>query len=42
MTPEGIVHVRDSKDELHTTLTFTREEWVTFIKGVKLGEFDLG
>jgi Domain of unknown function (DUF397) len=39
--PDGSVLVRDSKDVNATTLTFSREEWLAFIKGVKAGEFDL-
>lgn len=34
------VAVRDSKDKF-LVLTFTREEWQTFLDGVKNGEFDL-
>lgn len=32
-----VVHVRD---RFGTPLTFTREEWGVFLKGVKAGEFD--
>ena len=35
------VMVRDTKDPKKTTLSYTREEWQAFIKGVKKGEFDL-
>lgn len=35
------VDVRDSKDSKSPTLSFTHAEWDAFIKGVKLGEFDL-
>lgn len=35
------VAVRDSKDSYKRTLSFTRDEWDAFIKGVKSGEFDL-
>ena len=35
------VMVRDTKDKMNTTLTFTHDEWNAFIKGVKKGEFDL-
>jgi hypothetical protein len=35
------VEVRDSKDSSSPTLEFTDSEWDAFIKGVKLGEFDL-
>ena len=33
--------VRDTKDPLKTTLTFTKEEWQAFVQGVKNGEFDI-
>lgn len=35
------VKVRDTKDTTKTTLTFNHEEWNSFIKGVKNGEFDI-
>lgn len=36
------IQVRDSKlGNTSPTLTFTRDEWDAFIKGVKDGEFDL-
>ena len=35
------IDVRDTKDPNSPTLSFTRDEWLAFIKGVKLGEFDL-
>ncbi len=38
---DGSVQVRDTKDPTKTTLTYTSEEWVAFIGGVKGGEFDL-
>ena len=39
--PDGFVTVRDTKDpERRTSLTFTRDEWEAFVKGVKNGEFD--
>ena len=28
------------QDERRTSLTFTRDEWEAFVKGVKNGEFD--
>lgn len=34
------VSVRDSKRP-HIVASFTREEWQTFIDGVKAGDFDL-
>ncbi|GAY09344.1 DUF397 domain-containing protein [Pseudonocardia sp. N23] len=40
LSPDGTVLVRDSKDEGQTTLAFSRDEWVAFVKGVKAGEFD--
>lgn len=38
---DSAVMVRDTKDPAKTTLTYSREEWDAFIKGVKNGEFDL-
>jgi hypothetical protein len=41
---QGYISVRDSKEngsEIQATLTFTRDEWSAFIKGVKNGEFDI-
>ena len=35
------VRVRDTKDLKDTTLHFSHEEWRAFVKGVKLGEFDI-
>lgn len=35
------VHVRDTKDTMDTTLSFTKNEWKAFIKAVKDGEFDV-
>ena len=35
------VQVRDTKDLHKTTLTFSHDEWRSFISGVKDGEFDL-
>ncbi len=35
------VMVRDTKDPAKTTITYSRDEWDAFIKGVKAGEFDL-
>jgi len=41
LLPGGAVTVRDSKDpQRRTELTFTRDEWDAFVKGVKNGEFD--
>ena len=39
-SPEGAVVVRDTKDRAQEALTFTDEEWVAFVAGVKAGEFD--
>lgn len=38
---DGSVQVRDTKDVTEQTLTYTKDEWLAFIGGVKLGEFDL-
>lgn len=39
--PDGSVTVRDTKDaDRAGSLTFTRDEWVAFVQGVKAGEFD--
>jgi len=35
------VQVRDSKDPTGSTLTFTVDEWVDFVDGVKSREFDI-
>lgn len=37
----GIVLVRDSKDPAGPILTFTRSEWVAFLRGAAAREFDL-
>jgi hypothetical protein len=34
------VAVRDTKDREGGTLMFPREEWVTFVDGIKRGGFD--
>jgi len=36
----GLVLMRDSKDPFGPVLVFTPQEWVSFVKGVKQGEFD--
>ena len=36
-----VVGVRHTRDQSKTTIEYTREEWVAFIKGVKDGQFDL-
>jgi Domain of unknown function (DUF397) len=39
--PDGGVFVRAGTDEHDgPVLTFTREEWVAFVAGIKNGEFD--
>jgi Domain of unknown function (DUF397) len=35
-----VIALRDTKDRKKLTLQFNREEWQTFIAGVKRGEFD--
>jgi Domain of unknown function (DUF397) len=37
--PDGGAAVRDSKDPASLVLTFTAQEWVAFVRGVKAGEF---
>lgn len=37
--PDGGAAVRDSKDPTSPVLTFTAQEWVAFVRGVKAGEF---
>ena len=37
-----VIAVRDSKDPTARELRFYHDEWVTFIEGVKAGEFDPG
>ena len=37
---DGRIAIRDSKDNRRTQLVFTREEWATFLRGAKTGEFD--
>lgn len=38
---DGKVFVRDGKKEIKKMLEFTAGEWAAFVKGVKLGEFDV-
>ena len=38
---EDNVQVRDTKDPSKTTLSFSREEWQSFLSGVKEGEFEV-
>jgi len=35
------IQVRDSKDPRSPVLTFTPQEWVAFVLGVRDGEFDV-
>ncbi len=37
---DGLVAVRDSKDQSGTALIFTSDEWKTFTHGVRDGQFD--
>jgi hypothetical protein len=34
------ISVRDSKDPSGSVLQFTKAEWLAFVAGVRLGEFD--
>lgn len=36
----GRVALRDTKDRSKPAHVYTREEWVAFTEGVRLGEFD--
>ena len=38
--PDGGVAVRDSKNPVGPVLSFSRHEWVSFLLGVRAGEFD--
>jgi Domain of unknown function (DUF397) len=38
----GTILVRDSKDLTVPCHTYTNNEWVDFLRGVKSGEFDFG
>ena len=38
---DDAVLVRDSKVDGGPVLTYTREEWATFLEGAKAGEFDV-
>ncbi|MCK4823206.1 DUF397 domain-containing protein [bacterium] len=37
---KNTIHLRNSADFSKTTITFTSDEWSSFIRGVKNGEFD--
>jgi len=41
MHDDGSVKVRDTKNLGGPALMFNKDEWVAFIGGVKLGEFDV-
>jgi|HubBroStandDraft_4_1064222.scaffolds.fasta_scaffold336224_1 hypothetical protein len=38
---DGTVKVRDTKQTRTQALSFTEEEWLAFLQGVKNGEFDV-
>jgi hypothetical protein len=38
--PDGGVAVRDSKDRAGAVLEYTRDEWITFVDGLRRGVFD--
>ena len=38
--PDGGVALRDSKDVSVAAFRFSRDEWRTFLQGVRAGEFD--
>lgn len=40
-TESGAVTVRDSKDPDGPRLVFNRDEWQSFVAGVRVGKFDL-
>jgi len=35
------IHIRDTKDETDSTLSFSKDEWSAFVAGIKKGEFDV-
>jgi hypothetical protein len=37
---QEVVQVRDSKDRRGPMLTFRRDEWLAFLEGVRLDEFE--
>ena len=39
-TPDGAILVRNSADPAGPVLSFTRDEWVAFVGGVRDGDFD--
>jgi len=40
-TKDGLIGVRDSKNQAGPVLHFNEREWRAFVEGVKNGEFDL-
>jgi hypothetical protein len=38
---KDLVQIRDSKDPDGPVLTFGRDDWLAFLTGARLGEFDL-
>jgi hypothetical protein len=41
LLPDGLVALRDSKEQDGPVLLFTEAEWLAFTAGVRKGEFDL-
>jgi hypothetical protein len=39
---DGMIVMRDSKQPHGRVLHYTAEEWQSFVRGVKAGEFDFG
>lgn len=39
-TPDGGIHIRNSRHPDGPTLTYTAHEWAAFTAGVRAGEFD--
>lgn len=39
--PDGGMAIRDTKDRSKPAHVYTRDEWVAFVEGVRLGEFDV-
>ena len=37
---DGVIFMRNSREERRHVLRYTPEEWQSFIRGVKAGEFD--
>jgi hypothetical protein len=36
----GMIVLRDSKQPNGSVISYTREEWLSFVLGIKAGEFD--